>query len=143
MKSIEIKGLDKLINKLKNVADDNLIDKGILRTAEFVQGQAKLNAPVDTGDLRESIKVSDIKNHTAEVFTNSDHAIFNEYGTGSKGDPDVSHTTKKNWTYKGTDGNFHTTSGMKPHPYMRPAAHEGEKQMPCIFDALIKKELEK
>lgn len=147
MKTIEIKGLDSLLAKLDGIADDSLIDKGIARTASLVQDQAKLLSPVAKGeaggDLRDSIKVSKVKDRTAEVYTNCDHAIFNEYGTGTKGDPEVSHTTKKSWTYMGTDGQFHTTHGMEPRPFMRPAAKAGEEQMEGIFGALIRKELEK
>jgi len=146
VKTIEVKGLDSLLAKLDGIADDSLIDKGIARTASLVQSQAKLSAPAAEqagGDLQDSIKVRKVKDRTAEVYTGCDHAIFNEYGTGTKGDPEVSHTTKKSWTYMGTDGQFHTTHGMEPRPFMRPAARAGEEQMEGIFGALIRKELEK
>ncbi len=146
MKTIEVKGLDSLIDKLDGLADGSLIDKGIALTASLVQSQAKLLSPVAEeagGDLRDSIKVSKVKDHTAEVYTNCDHAIFNEYGTGTKGDPEVPHTTKESWTYMGTDGQFHTTHGMEPRPFMRTAAKAGEEQMAGIFGALIRKGLDK
>lgn len=142
MKSIKVEGLEELVKKLEGAVSNEIIHKGIARTASFVQGQAKLLAPADTGDLRNSIKVSRVENNSAEVYTNSDHAMFNEYGTGSKGDPEVFHTTKEKWTYKGTDGQFHTTHGMKPRPFMRPAAKAGEEQIGGIFDALIREELD-
>jgi HK97 gp10 family phage protein len=143
IKTISLEGLDVIIGKMERLGGEELVGKGLLKTANAVQGQAKLLAPVDTGDLRDSIKVSDVKDRKVEVFTNSDHAIFNEYGTGTKGDPEVPHTSKEKWTYFGTDGSFHTTHGMAPRPFMRPAAKAGEELIEEIFDEVYREELNK
>ena len=140
---ITLQGLDNVIGKMEALGGEELVSKGLTKTANAVQGQAKLLAPVDTGDLRDSIKVSDIKDKRVEVFTNSDHAIFNEYGTGTKGDPEVPHTTKEKWVYKGTDGKFHTSHGMAPRPFMRPAAEFGRQNIGEIFEEVYEKELNK
>ncbi len=136
---IEIKGFDNLMSKFNTINNGEAVDKGLEKGAKVVQTQAKLLARVDTGDLRNSIQTSEVKDHTVEVFTNSDHAVFNEFGTGTKGDPDVAHTTKKSWTYMGPDGNFHTTHGMEPAPFMRPAAEFSRKAVPKIISEEIKK----
>ena len=138
---IKIVGIENLISKFDDLADDEIIDKAVAKTASYIQANAKLLAPVDTGDLRNSIKTSEVIDHTAEVFTNCDHAVFNEYGTGTQGDPVVSHTTKESWTYMGTDGNFHTSHGMKPRPYMRPAAQAGREEVESIFMNTLKEKI--
>lgn len=138
MKTVSVKGLDDIIKRLDEMVSDEIIDSGVAKTAALIQGQAKLLAPVDTGDLRRSIKLNIADGHTAEVYTNSDHAIFNEYGTGTKGDKEVAHTTKESWVYKGTDGKYHTSHGMMPRPFMRPAAEEGARQAAEIFSRIIK-----
>lgn len=139
--AITLEGLDDIIDKMERLGGEKLVEKGLSKTANAVQGQAKLLAPVDTGDLRDSIKASDVKDRQCEVFTNSDHAVFNEYGTGTKGDPEVAHTSKESWVYKGTDGNFHTSHGMEPRPFMRPAAELGREVIGEIFDEVYREEL--
>ena len=138
---ITLQGLDKIIGKMEALGGEALVEKGLTKTASAVQEQAKLLVPVDTGDLHDSIKVSDVKDRHIEVFTNSDHAIFNEYGTGTKGDPAVPHTTKEKWVYMGTDGNFYTSHGMSPRPFMRPAAEFGRENIEFIFEDVYEKEL--
>lgn len=140
---ITLQGLDNVIGKMEALGGEELVSKGLTKTANAVQGQAKLLAPVDTGDLRDSIKVSDVKGRSVEVFTDSDHAIFNEYGTGTKGDPAVPHTSKESWVYPGTDGNFYTSHGMSPRPFMRPAAEFGRENIGEIFEEVYEKELNK
>ncbi len=145
---ISLKGLDAIIEKMERLGGEELVEKGLQRTANVVQAQAKLLAPVAPpqyggGDLRDSINVSDVKDREVEVFTNSDHAIFNEFGTGTKGDPAVPHTSKEQWTYKGTDGQFYTTHGMEPRPFMRPAADKGRQLIGEVFDEVYREELEK
>ena len=62
--------------------------KGGRRGMKKVQKNAKMLCPVDTGELRNSIKengeiVGDEIN--CKVYTNSDHAIYPEFGTGQRG----------------------------------------------------------
>lgn len=148
IKGITLEGLDDIIGKMEDLGGDELVDKALQRTAGLVQGQAKLLAPVAPpkyggGALRDSISVSEVKDRSAEVFTNSDHAVFNEFGTGTRGDPAVPHTSKKSWTYMGTDGQFHTSCGMEPRPFMRPAAEKGRQLIGEVFDGVYREELEK
>ena len=50
----------------------------------------------------------------------ADYGIYVEFGTGSKGDKSVSHTSKRHWTYY-SGGRFYTTSGQAPQPFLVPA----------------------
>lgn len=61
--------------------------KGLERGAKKIQKNAKLLAPVDTGQLRNSIKTkSQITQDEveAQVFTNCEHAPYPEFRNGAK-----------------------------------------------------------
>lgn len=120
----DVKGLDELINKLAQLSDvehvNSVVKSALLKGGVLVQATAKLNCHVDTGQLRNSIEVSELENGV-DIGTNVPQAIFEEYGTGRQGDPTVSHTTKEKWRYQDEDGNWHTTSGHPPHPFLYPA----------------------
>ena len=87
MASITIKNLDRLQKKL-NLLSDTDITNVVRKATVFVHGQAKSLAPVDNGDLRSSIHMEVKKEGKAvigRVFTNNDHAVYNEFGTGQRG----------------------------------------------------------
>ena len=82
-----------------------------------VQKNAKLLCPVDTGELRNSIKESgeivgdDIN---CQVYTNCDHAPYPEFGTGEQG-RESNIDRPEGVTYKAD------YSGQTAQPYMTPA----------------------
>lgn len=135
---LKIQGLESLLAALDQVGADTptVVKQAAHQTAMRIQATAKQLAPVDTGQLRFSIETSsEIKGDEVEakVFTNSDHAIFLEYGTGPKADDaplngqpknpdDVPHTAKPFWVYRTEDGKFLTSKGQPPQPFMYPAA---------------------
>lgn len=55
-----------------------------------------------------------------------------EFGTGSKGDKSVAHTTKKQWTYY-SGGQFFTTSGHAPQPFLVPALKNNSAEIKRII----------
>lgn len=139
---IKIEGLDSLLKRLGTL-DGSLkhaMRKGREKLTKQVQAQAKQLAPVDTGQLKNSIEAVNGSEESI-VGTNAEHAIFNEFGTGRLGDPEVPHTEKEHWVYMGADGKFYTTHGMEPRPFMRSAAQFGAKAAPEIFAEEIKKEM--
>jgi HK97 gp10 family phage protein len=73
---------------------------GLEAGARIVETHAKINAPVDTGFLRNSITVDSVNAMEAIIAPHTDYAEFVEFGT----------------------------SRMAAQPYMRPALdeHEGE-----------------
>lgn len=85
-----IDGLDELLANLSGLGGNakESCRKGLERAAKKIQKNAKYLAPVNTGQLRNSIK---IKSQTtqegaeAQVFTNVEHAPFVEFGTGQRG----------------------------------------------------------
>lgn len=51
------------------------------KSAADVQAHAKMFAPVDTGNLRQSITSRPVDDLTSEVISGADYAIYQEYGT--------------------------------------------------------------
>lgn len=101
------------------------------------EGYAKKQCPVDTGNLRNSITHTvDINEKTAYIGTNNEYATYVEMGTGKYypgGRP-------KPWSYQDENGNWHTTSGQRAQPYLKPAvAEHGEQYRKIIESELIGK----
>lgn len=66
------------------------MDRAAQKVGMFVEGQAKLNAPVDTGDLRNSIShevESTETNSKVYVGSNKEYAATVEFGFSPKGIP--------------------------------------------------------
>ena len=95
-----------------------------------IERAAKQKAPKDTGALRRSI-TSTVEREGDElvgtVFTPLEYAPYVEYGTGlfaeSGGRKDVP------WNYQDDKGEWHSTSGQKPQPFMRPALQENREEI--------------
>lgn len=84
-----IDGLDELLATLSGLGGDikQSCLKGGRRGMKKVQKNAKMLCPVDTGELRNSIKEDGKINGDeidCKVFTNSDH-WYPEFGTGQRG----------------------------------------------------------
>ena len=98
-----------------------------------VEGEAKdelENAPrrIDTGNLRNSISHSVVDSEDAVyVGTNVEYGIYVHEGTGKfatsgngRQDP---------WAFKGSDGKWHITHGMKPNRFLKNAVVRNKKQI--------------
>lgn len=126
---IEIENLDMVIKGLEGAVIDD-IRPGIEKACALVERSAKEKAPKDTGALRRSI-TSEVREDGNEVygvvFTPLEYAPYVEYGTGlfaeSGGRKDVP------WCYQDDKGEWHSTSGQKPQPFMRPALTENREEI--------------
>jgi HK97 gp10 family phage protein len=132
----EIKGLDNLNAKLDGLVDAASVHRALGKCCALVERSAKQKAPKGNGELRRSI-TSKVEGDTGTVFTALEYAPYVEYGTGlfaeEQGRQDVP------WHYKDDKGEWHTTSGMPPQPYMRPALNENRQTILRI----LKEELAK
>ncbi len=129
--AVEISGLDEVLNALKGFDDtsvQNTLNRAFMQAAQSMADQAKQLCRVDQGQLRASIAAEPLPNG-ADFCATAEHAEYVEYGTGKKGDPSVAHTTKDYWRYKDDDGNWHTTSGMEPAPFMLPSFESGKQEI--------------
>jgi HK97 gp10 family phage protein len=106
------------------------MEQAVGKACALVERSAKEKAPKDTGALRRSI-TSEVKRDgdTIEgtVFTPLEYAPYVEYGTGlfaeSGGRKDVP------WCYQDDKGEWHSTSGQHPQPFMRPALNENREEI--------------
>lgn len=136
--SIKVDGLDGLIERLDSLLDAESL-KGAMSTAcAVVERSAKQNAPKGTGELRRSI-TSEVRQDGNDVqgivFTPLFYAPYVEFGTGlfaeNGGRKDVP------WHYKDDEGEWHSTSGQHPQPFMRPALNENREVIKRILKEAI------
>lgn len=133
--AIEIEGLDKLIELVEELADTEKIRMAMGRACLLIEAAAKKNAPKGNGTLRNSIESKvdvDGKDVIGTVFTPLEYAPYVEYGTGlfaeSGGRKDVP------WSYQDDKGEWHSTKGQHPQPFMRPALSENQKRVKEILE---------
>ena len=118
---VKITGLTELTQKLDSLLD---INDGMKKCCALVERSAKEKVPVQTGGLRRSI-TSKVENNglevTGTIYTPLEYAPYIEYGTGLFAEKGGRPTP---WCYQDDKGEWHTTSGQPPQPYMRPALNE-------------------
>ena len=124
---IEFEGLDRVIARIESIAEEQKLERALGRACAVVERSAKQKAPKGNGTLRNSI-TSRVENNEGIVFTNLEYAPYVEFGTGlfaegGNGRKEVP------WHYQDDKGEWHTTSGMRPHPYMRPALLENRQKI--------------
>lgn len=132
---IEIEGLEKFAKIVEDMVDTKKLEAAMGKACALVEGAAKKNAPKGTGELRRSIQ-SEVKTEGKEVtgivFTPLEYAPYVEFGTGlfaegGNGRKDVP------WSYQDDKGEWHSTKGMHPHPYMRPALTDNQEKIKEII----------
>jgi HK97 gp10 family phage protein len=104
---MELFGLDEVTARLELAVAamaGPAADLTVKQVAAKVEDTMKADAPVLTGELRDSIHSVDDGHAAVLIEADSPHAIFNEFGT------------------------VH----MAAHPFMRPALHEGESELPEV-----------
>jgi HK97 gp10 family phage protein len=124
--SIEIEGINEVLEALDKLVDEEKIEAGLEKACALVERDAKQKAPKDTGELRRSI-TSKIEGLEGVVYTPLEYAPYVEYGTGLFAENGGRKDTP--WNYKDDKGEWHSTSGMKPRPFMRPALDENRKEV--------------
>lgn len=142
---VEIRNIEALIAKLHRLGEniDEIVDSGLKQGAQKVQRSAKSlirqKGAYDTGNLHKNIVVEKIEKGYI-VGTNIKYAPFVEFGTGTRGDPTVSHTQREKWRYKDSQGRWHTAHAMRPRPFMRPAFNANRKYViKSVRNALMKR----
>lgn len=98
---------------------DSAILRALERCGQQAEGYAKDLAPVDTGDLRNSIghKV-DTSEKAVYIGTNVEYAPYVELGTGKFAEFGGRQTP---WVYQDEEGNWHRTIGHEAQPFLKPA----------------------
>lgn len=115
---INFEGLENVLDSIEELADTSRLEEALGKACALVERSAKQNAPKGNGELRRSI-TSKVENNEGVIYTPLEYAPYVEYGTGlfaeNGGRKDVP------WSYQDDEGEWHSTSGQKPHPFMRPA----------------------
>lgn len=131
-----IEGVDNILERLDSLIDMEQLNQALGRACALVEREAKQKAPKDSGELRRSI-TSKIEGLEGIVFTPLEYAPYVEYGTGlfaeEGGRTDVP------WAYQDDKGEWHSTNGQKPQPFMRPALDENREEILRIIEEGIKK----
>lgn len=130
---IKIEGLQEVLKRLEEVSGQD-ISGTMGKACALVERSAKQKAPKDTGALRRSI-TSKVELEDGEVtgivFTPLEYAPYVEFGTGlfaeEGGRRDVP------WNYQDDEGNWHSTSGQHPQPFLRPALKENREKIIQMF----------
>lgn len=123
---VKVEGLDAILEKIEDIANGEDITQRLGIACALVERAAKELAPKDNGELRRSIS-SKVEGTQGIVFTALEYAPYVEYGTGlfaeEAGRKDVP------WCYQDDEGEWHSTSGQKPQPFMRPALNQNRAQI--------------
>ena len=132
--AIEFEGLTEVLRRIEDLGDTTGVRSAMGRCCALVERTAKQKAPKDTGALRNSIEsqIEEIGDDVVGiVFTTLEYAPYVEYGTGlfaeNGGRSDVP------WHYQDDEGNWHSTNGQHPQPYMRPALIENREKIKNIL----------
>lgn len=119
---------------IEALADKHKMEMAVGRAAALVEREAKIKAPKGAGELRRSIK-SKIEENGDDivgiVYTPLEYAPYVEFGTGlfaeNGGRKDVP------WNYQDDEGEWHSTSGQHPQPFLRPALDENREEVKRII----------
>lgn len=174
MSDQNVKGATSLNNKLNKIQNlDDPVTKIVGREIRRVRNAAVLLCPVNHGELRQSIR-TEVKKENKMVrgicYTNNDHAMYVEFGTGPNGEanhegicPEVHPTySQHGWWFPGddippADGDlyhwpksesdngkvFYYTNGQAAQPFMYPALKMNENIIKMNLKAALKTEIRK
>lgn len=115
---------DKLVSKLDKLTKTDGLEQLLNQACIIVENQAKINCPVKYGTLRNSI-THEVEGLQGVVGTNIEYAPYVELGTGlfaANGDG-----RKTPWSYQDENGEWHTTIGQHPQPYLKLALDQQRK----------------
>jgi HK97 gp10 family phage protein len=123
---VKVEGLDQVLEAIDNIASGDVIKQRLGLACALVERAAKQKAPKDNGELRRSI-TSKVEGTTGIVFTPLEYAPYVEYGTGLFAE--VAGRKDVPWCYEDEEGVWHSTSGQKPQPFMRPALNDNRTEI--------------
>ena len=134
--SVKVEGIEELTVQLDGMGNYWKMRDALLKAGALVERSAKQKCPKDNGQLAQNIQYSvDGKGTTCTVYNPLEYAPYVEYGTGlyaeENGRKDVP------WHYQDEEGNWHTTSGQKPQPFLRPALTENENKITELLQGAL------
>ena len=126
--SVKVDGIEEVTKYFKSKLSTEDTRKALLKAGALVERSAKQKCPKDNGQLAQNIQFEvDAQGTTCTVYNPLEYAPYVECGTGlyaeEGGRKDVP------WHYQDEKGNWHTTSGQVPQPFLRPALTENENKI--------------
>lgn len=113
------------------------VQRALERVGEQAEGYAKSLAPVDTGQLRNSISHAvDESEPAAYIGTNLEYAPYVELGTGIYAEGGGGRPTP--WVYQDDNGNWHWTAGNPAQPFLAPAVKDHQTTYHNIIEDELK-----
>jgi HK97 gp10 family phage protein len=132
--AVEFEGVETIIKSLDKIVSAEKLTGGMGEACALVEAAAKMYCPEDSTDLSRSIesKVETRGNSViGTVFTPLEYAPYVEYGTGlfaeKGGRSDVP------WKYQNDKGEWYSTIGQEPQPFLRPALNENRREIISII----------
>lgn len=126
------------IDKLPSALADAL--SGAMEVAtELVEADAVDRCPVGSTELRTSIQhevVTSERDVRGYVGAMAPHAPYVHEGTGLYAD-DGNGRKDVPWVYCDEQGNFHTTSGQKPNPFLQDAVDANKNKILQCFEGVL------
>lgn len=139
-----IENLDKLLTKLENLKTVS-VEQAINEACILVENDAKKRCPVDTGELRMSIthEIEETSENrtTGAVGTNLEYAPYVEFGTGIFSS--LGNGRQDRWSYKDAKGEWHSTIGQQPQPYLHPALDDNRDEVKKLIQKKIEEGVKK
>lgn len=138
--AVEIQNVDAVIEAIMKKGNTNKLLSAMNKACLMVEREAKQTAPKQTGNLRSSIATNVTESEgsiTGMVGTPLQYAPYVEYGTGlfatkGNGRKDVP------WCYQDAKGDWHTTSGQAPQPFLIPALNNNRQDIIAKFTEALK-----
>lgn len=111
---MRIEGVEEAIRQLDGLVNEAALRQGLAAAAFYVEGQAKLKAPVgETGFLRNSIGVLSATSREAVIGVGAEYGVYQEMGTRF----------------------------MRAQPFMRPALENNRERIAEIIRGAIQRNL--
>lgn len=122
---------DEILREIERRAQAGLEACGI-QAEGYAKDNITAGGRVDTGAMRNSVNYK-VQDDICYVGTDSEYAIYNEYGTGIHAEGGGGRKTP--WSYKDKWGNWRRTRGMSPIHFLKNAIQDHKEQ---YRDILIK-----
>lgn len=134
--SVKVDGIEELTKYFDSKLSPENTRKALLKAGALVERSAKQKAPKHNGQLAQSIQHEvDAQGTTCTIYNPLEYAPYVEYGTGlgaeENGRKDVP------WHYQDERGEWHTTSGQDPQPFLRPALTENENKIAELLEGAL------
>lgn len=136
--AIKFEGLEGVLERLDGIGDVENYQSALQKACLIVETEAVKTAPKQDGILRGSI-TSKVDGLTGVVYTPLEYAPYVEYGTGLYATGTGGGRKDVPWVYRDEKtGNFYSTVGQHPQPYMRPALDNNREKIIKLLQEAMK-----